>query len=379
MAARFHRTLRVIDADRGRAPRILLGITFVLITAWLLWFALAEVPVLAVTNVGRIETKRAVHAIDAPVDGTVTNVLATVGKEVREGEPLVELNVRAETLLESEERTRRGSATATLQSLHAQLASRRSSLEETRAAGAAAHAERTAKANEAEEVAQLAEGDATRIEKLYRNGLVAEAEVERARTEARRQRAAAVAQLAGAASLRDELKATEATRLAEIEQLRSQIAALEGTIAVSAISSSRLEHDIEQRVIRAPIRGVIAEDFRVRPGAYVEAGTRLSSIVPDGQLIAVGQYAPIDASGRIHVGQHASVRLPHMISTGFLRVTGAVSAVASEPRDGFVRVEVRIDAGKEKQLAHGSPVIVEIETERCSPATLILRSIGKRL
>ena len=50
-------------------------------------------------------------------------------------------------------------------------------------------------------------------------------------------------------------------------------------------------------------------------------------------------------------------------------------------RDGNVRVELSVqpDADSRIPLQHGLPGSVEIEIERASPATLVLRAAGKLL
>jgi membrane fusion protein (multidrug efflux system) len=55
--------------------------------------------------------------------------------------------------------------------------------------------------------------------------------------------------------------------------------------------------------------------------------------------------------------------------------------VAHERRDGQIRVELGLasDLAFPIPLQHGMPGTVEVEVERVAPATLLLRSIGKRL
>jgi membrane fusion protein (multidrug efflux system) len=54
-----------------------------------------------------------------------------------------------------------------------------------------------------------------------------------------------------------------------------------------------------------------------------------------------------------------------------------VRAVASEPRDALVRVELEVDpASARVPLEHGLPGRAEIEIERIAPAVLVLRAAG---
>jgi membrane fusion protein (multidrug efflux system) len=57
-----------------------------------------------------------------------------------------------------------------------------------------------------------------------------------------------------------------------------------------------------------------------------------------------------------------------------------VAKVASEVRDGAVRVELVIDqvSARRIPLQHGLPGSVEIEVERTTPWTLLMRHAGRR-
>jgi membrane fusion protein (multidrug efflux system) len=62
-------------------------------------------------------------------------------------------------------------------------------------------------------------------------------------------------------------------------------------------------------------------------------------------------------------------------------VAATVASVADEARDGRLRVELSItpDPASPVLLQHGLPGTVEVEVARVAPATLVLRTVGKRL
>ena len=66
--------------------------------------------------------------------------------------------------------------------------------------------------------------------------------------------------------------------------------------------------------------------------------------------------------------------LPHNQQPG--RVL--TSSVAGETHDGTVRVELLLDREQAPviPLQHGLPARVDVEIERASPASLVLRSVG---
>jgi membrane fusion protein (multidrug efflux system) len=83
----------------------------------------------------------------------------------------------------------------------------------------------------------------------------------------------------------------------------------------------------------------------------------------------------------VRPGQYARLRLEGFAWTQYGSLPARVSSVASEAQDGRVRVELAVEAGARTQipLQHGLPGTVEVETERVSPAVLVLRAAGGML
>ena len=64
--------------------------------------------------------------------------------------------------------------------------------------------------------------------------------------------------------------------------------------------------------------------------------------------------------------------------TQFGSVRARVTAVDAEPRDGRVRVELAVvGAPPSVPMQHGLPGTLEVEVERATPATLVLRACGR--
>jgi hypothetical protein len=89
-------------------------------------------------------------------------------------------------------------------------------------------------------------------------------------------------------------------------------------------------------------------------------------------------FLPPAALGRIQPGQPARLRLEGFPWTQYGAVSATVASMASEVRDGWVRVElaVRPDAASPIPLQHGLPGTVAVEVAHVSPATLVLRTAG---
>ena len=62
-------------------------------------------------------------------------------------------------------------------------------------------------------------------------------------------------------------------------------------------------------------------------------------------------------------------------------MAATITNVASEIRDGSIRVELALDAHSDSRipLQHGLPGSVEVEIETLSPANLVLRTAGSLL
>ena len=89
----------------------------------------------------------------------------------------------------------------------------------------------------------------------------------------------------------------------------AQIRRLESEAATSAANVKRLEFEIDNRRIRAPIAGRLSECAALRPGAYITAGQQLGIIVPGSKLQVVAEFSAEAALGKIHPGQAAIVKL----------------------------------------------------------------------
>jgi membrane fusion protein (multidrug efflux system) len=66
-----------------------------------------------------------------------------------------------------------------------------------------------------------------------------------------------------------------------------------------------LHNRIDQRSVRAPMTGRLAEVAVLRPGAVLKEGDKLGAIVASGQLALIAQFAPDAALGRVRGGQRA--------------------------------------------------------------------------
>jgi membrane fusion protein (multidrug efflux system) len=104
-------------------------------------------------------------------------------------------------------------------------------------------------------------------------------------------------------------------------------------------------------------------------------------VVPKGDLIIVAEFNPAAVLGRVRQGQRAHLRLDGFPWTQYGSVDATVGRVASEVRDGLVRIELvpALAAVPNAIAQHGLPGTVEISLEQVSPAVLMLRASGQWL
>lgn len=378
MASPFTRALRTLEADAPHRNSTLLALTAILFALWAGWFIAARVGVYAVTATARLEVDREHHPVGAPVSGRVVAVSLKVGQRVTAGEPLVDLDATAEQLARTEEEVRLAPAASQIGLLREELAAQQRALEEERRSAAAGIAENEARMRQSETAAEFAAEEAARLATLHASGLVSDLEALRARNQATERENEARSVRFAAERLDREYQVREQDRAAQIARLQREIAALDGLRAEAAAAADRLGFDIEQRTVRAPISGTVAEVSPLTVGSIVTAGDRLATIVPDGDVRVVAFFPPSAALGRIAAGQQARVKLEAFPWTQFGAAPAVVTSVASEPQDGRIRVELSIDrtAAPALPLQHGLPAEVDIEVERVSPAALVLRSVG---
>lgn len=377
----FSRSMRSLNADGFRFPSLGLLLVSIILLSWMIWFCLSRVALYEVTDSARLEVDQSVHPIASQVFGRVVTTQLALGKEVKRGDLLVELDTVEQRLQIAEEQTRVTAITHQIAALRDELAAEQRAAAGTHYRAPVALDEARAKYEEATAVARAGDEEAKRLTSLHAEGLVSEMEAIRAQAEAKKRQAAATA-LSLAINLQDkDQQVKESDRQVQQEGLKRELAVLEGEILTRTATIERLQQTIDQRRILAPASGRIGEVAELRIGAVIREGDRLGAIVPAGQLRVVAEYPPSAVMGRIRVGQPALLRLQGFPWTEYGKVAATVSSVGSEPRSGKVRVELTIDPNPASRipLQHGLPGAVEIAVDRVSPATLVLRTAGSLL
>lgn len=381
MAIPFSRSTRSLNADSYRRSTFGIIAVLLVLAAWIVWLFAARVSLYEVTTAARLEVDSAAHPVESPVSGRVIATYLEMGKQTRAGDVLVELDGKSERLQLNEEQTQLATLSAQLGALRDEIAAETRALGQAEQAMPVALAQARARHQEAEAAARQATEEVKQLTKLNAQGLVSDLVLLRGKAEAEKTRSAADALQLEASRLEKDEGAKATDRQVRIESLKRQVALLEGDTATRQATIERLQHEIDRRLIRAPATGKLGEIAELRVGSVVREGDKLGAVLPEGTIRAVAEFLPSAALGRIRSGQPARLRLEGFPWAEYGGLRATVANVASEPRDGHVRVELTVnaDASSPIPMQHGLPGTVEVEVERVSPASLMLRAAGKRL
>jgi multidrug resistance efflux pump len=378
MSIPFSRSIRSLAADGFRRSRVGMLIAVVLLTLWAVWFCLARVTLYEVTTTARLEVKQAVYPIEAPVEGRVVATHLVLGQKVQAGDVLVELESDAQRLQLEEEQTRLAALSAQRDGIRQEIIAEKEVQDQERQVATVALAEARARHHEAEVAARAAQEEADVYTQMRDRGLTSQLDSLRVTAGARQRRAAADALYLAIDRLKGEQQTRESGGKLRLERLKREATELAGQIVEAKVAIERPEYEITRRLIRSPVAGRLGEVGLVQIGEVIHGGDKLGAVVPSGVLKIIAHFLPSKALGRIQPGQPARLRLEGFPWTQYGTVAARVTHVASELRDKLLRVELKADADAASPIPfqHGLPGTVEVEVERVSPATLVLRTAG---
>ncbi len=300
------------------------------------------------------------------ISGYVTDVLVRDNQPVAAGQPLVRIdpaNYRATLTRQIAMRAARQAELATGQ---AQLQQQLATVEQAEAQLAGDQVD-----------AKFAAGEAERYRRLSASG--AETKEKLAQMVNLRDRSDATVRSDKAALLSAQRQAQ--TMRAQIGQARAQVEA-------AAASIHEADLDVDNTLIRASIAGRVG-DMTVRPGQYVQPGTRMLTLVPVQDIYAIANFKETQLSA-IRPGQHAKVAIDALdgraidaVVESFAPGTGAEFALLppENATGNFtkivqrvpVRLRLQTDAATLARLVPGLSVSVEIDTSQAPPAPAIER------
>lgn len=380
MPASFERTWRALDADSPWPRTFGIGLASLLLGGWLIWFLGGQVKVYEVSDRTSLEVAIAAHPIATRIDGRVVRAQLELGRRVKKGEVLVELDAEAERLALARSEARLASFKAQAAALRPEIEAREAGLAAYFGAKTLLVAESRANTEEAMAQTRFAESQAAARRMLASRKLVSEEALQEAEAKAKAGHAAVRARQANTGRMSREAEVEIADRRAKIAELQRKLADLEGRASAEEAEARTIQQRIDAHFIRAAIDGYLGRVEIVRAGTVVQAGQVLGAVVPDGEPHAVAWFGS-SAVGRIRPGQKARLRLDGFPWTQYGTLAATVDSVGNDPLGDRVRVELvlRPESTPSIPLAHGLSGTTEIEVERISPARLVLRAVGRWL
>ena len=378
MASSFTRTMRSLESDGARRRWPALVLALVLLGGWAVWLTRARVIVYASTANGRLEVAKLVYHVSAPDSGRVTELHVALGREVREGDVLLVLDSTIDQKKLDEE-------TVHLAGLEPRIAAIEVEVEAEDAARKWQSKANLANLDRARIEATRAEARARQQdtllaiqERLKAEDLASTIDTLNVRGEADERHLTTRGARVDVGRLRVSEKYDDERARSRIADLTRQVAELEAERDATKASAETTRAAIELHTVRAPASGRLGNIAAVQIGEVVRAGDVIATVVPSQDVHAVAEFTPAEAVGRIVPGQHARIRLSGFSWSQYGLLHAVVKHVASEPRDGTIRVELDLerDLAQAIPVQHGLPGAVEVELERVAPWKLLMRGVG---
>ncbi|MCJ2182896.1 HlyD family secretion protein [Novosphingobium sp. 1949] len=152
------------------------------------------------------------------------------------------------------------------------------------------------------------------------------------------------------------LTAAQAAQVAHKSGLEAQLSQAEAQLAQSLAVVQAAQIDTQATVLRAPISGRVG-DKSVAVGQYVQAGTRLLSIVPLDALYVTANFKETQMAA-MRIGQSAHVRIDALNG---LTVDGHVQSIAPGTGARFSLLPAENATGNFTKITQRVPVRIAIE------------------
>lgn len=375
----FANTLASLSTETHRASAVQLALAGVLLSAWCAWFLLVPVPIYSLSDSARLKVVANVQPIYARSDARIVAVHMALGQKVRAGDALIELDddhLRLELADQRSQLSAMHTACEALRSeLHAADGGAAAEVGQSRASLDAA----IAREQEAQTRQAFTREKRQRAEDMGATHSIPVITLLEARAADDEANALITTRHKELVSLRHQLEVRSSDRDAHRQRLRSELARLEGDAEALASRIARLELDVRDRTLRAPVDGTIGEAADLLVGMQVTRGERLGAFVPGGKLEVDARFRPSEAFGRIRAGAVGRMTFVGYPWTQYGSADVRVLGIAQEVRDGFVQVALAVTLPPDSTipLQHGMPATVEIETGREVPAALVLRAAGR--
>ncbi|MED5544113.1 HlyD family secretion protein [Novosphingobium decolorationis] len=283
-------------------------------------------------------------AIAPKVSGYVSEVLVEDNQDVAKDAPLVRIDASDYDARAAQARAQIAQAEASVENARAGIAEQQAAVAQARAQLAAARAKARHDAGEVARYAPLVASGAERRETLDQLKLAATQSAEQVR------------QLEAALTAQQRRIATLETQVA---QARAQ-----GEGAQAQLDAADV--DLKATLIRAPIAGRIG-DRTVRTGQFVQAGTRLMSVVPLDKLYVTANFKETQLA-LMRPGQPARISVDALEGT---EINGRVASVSPGTGAQFSLLPPENATGNFTKIVQRVPVRIAIEAPASARKLLV--------
>ncbi|WP_257557960.1 HlyD family secretion protein [Sphingobium sp. CFD-2] len=354
-----------------RARLILLLVALALIGGGVLWFIRFETfgKYQESTNDAYIQADSITVA--PKVSGYVDRVFVDENQDVKAGQPLVQIDPRDYRAQAAQSVAQIDVAKANAAGVVAQIAEQRAAVAQAEADLSAANANAAFAAREVERYRPLAASGAETRERL--------SELQNQATQARARAAAAAATLTSAQK--------------RIATLQTQVRQAEAQGEAARAQLSAASTNVEATILRAAVDGRIG-DRSVRQGQFVQAASRLMTLVPKASLYVEANFKETQL-GLMRVGQPVTIAVDALPG---IELPGRVASIAPGTGAQFsvlppqnatgnftkivqrIPVRIAVSAGPEtrKLLVPGMSVEVSVDTRSARNAAAQIRREQER-
>lgn len=272
--------------------------------------------------------------VSSKIAGYVEEVLVQDNEEVKVGQPLVRINRQDTNAASEQARAQVAQGEASVLQIEAQIRQQRAQIA---AADAQVRGARSTLAH--------AQTQVERYEALTPLGAQTAEEL----TQMRQNRDQAAAQLAGAVAQRE-----GAAR--QIDTLRAQTAVAKAQIDAARAQLSKADADLQDTLLRSSIDGRIGNKT-VQVGQFVQASTRLMSIVPVQNLYLVANFKETQI-GLMRVGQPVTIKLDALAGES---LQGTVESFSPGTGAQFALLPPQNATGNYTKIVQRVPVRIRVE------------------
>ena len=352
-------TRETIDSLPRVSLRAIFYILLFLMAGILPWMAFTKVDEVG-TATGKLEPKGRIINLDAPVNGTVTNISVREGETVKAKQQIMELDSelvdnelqqQQQKLLAQQNQLNELELLQQQQELSINTQKQQNLAQQYEKQALIEQAQKAIETSQsAHQMAKIRYRAATekvpRYQQAYNQGalsrdLLAEAQQQaREQQESIKQTASEIAQarsrLAEQKRGLNSLKQTNNLGILksqeEYKNTQAQIINIEGEIAQTQSLIAGLEYQIQQRVVYSPVAGTVFQMPVKKPGAVVQVGQMVAQVAPQNSpLVLRGQMSSRD-SGLLEVGQAVKVKFDAYPFQDYGVVPGRLSWISPDSR-----------------------------------------------